>query len=66
MMRTWMLRGGGVFLAAVLGVLIAWLLGRGVSHDPNHDIDRAKAMEAAQRVHASPPPGTKMEPGHGG
>ena len=60
-MRAWILRGGVMLLA---GTLLGAL--SGCSHDPNHDIDLEKARAAANRVHKPPPPGVKMEPGHGG
>ena len=52
----------GVMLLA--GTLFGALSGCG--HDPNHDINMEEARKAADRVHAPPPPGTKMEPGGGG
>lgn len=62
-MRAWMLRTGVI----VLGGLLLWaLFGTLLGHNPNHDIDREQAQEAADRVHAPPPPGLKMERGHGG
>jgi hypothetical protein len=60
-MHVWIMRAGVILL---IGTLLAALPGCG--HDPNHDIDLEKARAAANRVHAPPPPGTKMEPGHGG
>ncbi len=62
-MRTWMLRGGMI----LLGGMLLWVLcGAFLGHDPNYGIDREKAREAAYRVHATPNPAIKMEPGHGG
>jgi len=61
MIRVWMLRGGLILL---VGTLLGALSGCG--HNPNHDINMEKAREAADRVHPPPPPGVKMEPGHGG
>ena len=61
MMRKWMLIGG---LLLLVGTLLWALSGSG--HDPNHGIDMEKARQAAERVHPSPPPGTKRIPGHGG
>ena len=60
-MRAWMLRVGGILL---VGTLLGALSGCG--HDPNHDINMERARAAARRVHPPPPPGVKMEPGHGG
>ena len=64
-MRVWMLRGGVILLG---GTLLWALLGSlsGCGHNPNHDINMEKARAAADRVHPPPPPGVKMEPGHGG
>ena len=61
MMRVWMLRAGMVLL---VGTLLGALLGCG--HNPNHDINMARAREAADRVHTPPRPGEKMMPGGGG
>ena len=60
-MRVWMLRVGVMLL---VGTLLGALSGCG--HDPNHDIDMEQARAAANRVHAPPPKGVKMEPGAGG
>ena len=60
-MRKWMLLGAVMLLVGAL----VWTLS-GSSHNPNHDINMEKAREAADRVHPPPPPGVKMEPGHGG
>jgi hypothetical protein len=60
-MRAWMLRGAVMFL---VGTLLGALSGCG--HNPNHDIDMGEARKAADRVHPPPPPGVKMERGHGG
>ena len=56
-MRVWMLRGVVVLLCGTMF---------GCGHNPNHDIDMEQARAAANRVHAPPPPGVKMEPGAGG
>jgi hypothetical protein len=60
-MRVWMLRGGVMLL---VGTLLGALSGCG--HNPNHDINIEQARAAAHRVHATPKPGVKMKPGHGG
>ena len=60
-MRKWMLLGGAMLL---VGTLLGALSGCG--HNPNHDINMEEARKAADRVHPPPPPGVKMEPGHGG
>lgn len=60
-MRAWMLYGGVILL---VGTLLWVLLGSG--HDPNHDINREEARAAAGRVHATPDPSVKREPGFGG
>ena len=64
-MRVWMLRVGVILLG---GTLLWAFLGAlpGCGHDPNHDINMEEARAAAGRVHATPKPGVKMEPGHGG
>ena len=60
-MRKWMLLGGVMLLGgSILGAL------SGCGHDPNHDINMEEARKAADRIHPPPPPGVKMEPGHGG
>ena len=60
-MRKWMLLGGVMLLVGAL----VWAFS-GSSHNPNHDINMEKARAAARRVHPPPPPGVKLEPGHGG
>lgn len=60
-MRKWMLLGGVMLLVGAL----VWALS-GSSHNPNHGINMEQARAAARRVHPPPPPGVKMEPGHGG
>ncbi len=60
-MRAWILRVGVMLL---VGTLLGAVSGCG--HDPNHDIDMEEARKAADRIHPPPPPGVKMEPGHGG
>ena len=60
-MRVWMLRVGMMLL---VGTLLGALSGCG--HNPNHDINKDQAREAANRVHTPPKPGTKMLPGDGG
>ena len=64
-MRVWMLRGGVILLGGTLLWALLWVLS-GYGHNPNHDINMEKARAAADRVHPPPPPGVKMEPGHGG
>jgi hypothetical protein len=64
-MRKWMLRVGVMLLGVMLLVGLLWALS-GSGHNPNHDINMEQAREAADRVHPPPPPGVKMEPGHGG
>jgi hypothetical protein len=59
-MRVGMLLGGVTLLVGLL-----WAFS-GSGHDPNHGINMEKAREAADRVHPPPPPGVKMERGHGG
>jgi hypothetical protein len=60
-MHKWMRCAWALLL---VGTLFGALSGCG--HDPNHDIDMEKARAAANRVHAPPKPGEKMEPGGGG
>lgn len=60
-MRAWRLRAAVLLLC---GTLIGALSGCG--HDPNHGVNMEEARKAADRVHPPPPPGVKMEPGHGG
>jgi hypothetical protein len=64
-MRMWILRGGAIVLGVALLVGLLWTLA-GSGHNPNHDIDMAKAREAADRVHPRPKPGFKYQPGAGG
>ncbi|HZO88005.1 MAG TPA: hypothetical protein VFB38_06655 [Chthonomonadaceae bacterium] len=64
-MRAWMLRGGVILLGGLLLGALLWALS-GIGHDPNHDINMEQARAAANRVHAPPPKGVKMEPGGGG
>ena len=60
-MDKWILRVGMILLA---GTLFGALSGCG--HNPNHDINREQAQEAANRVHKPPQPGEKIIPGAGG
>ena len=60
-MRKWMLLGAVMLLVATL----VWAFS-GSGHNPNHDINMEQARAAARRVHPPPPPGVKLEPGHGG
>ena len=64
-MRKWMLLGGAMLLVGTLLVALLWALS-GSGHDPNHDINREQAREAADWVHPRPKPGVKRIPGHGG
>jgi len=59
--RVWMPRVG---VMLVCGMLLGAVSGCG--HNPNHDINMENARKAADRIHPPPPPGVKMEPGHGG